>query len=145
MKRDRKAYTNRHHKECALSAPSLRFVRYHLFCDFLCIPDTDRPSERLILRYTMENPDQTIARVKTQRELQLIKALIEAGSVEPTYVYDYQGLILEAEYEVVDPNSGDSETPRTRKIRILDGYPITENELREKFDLEISFTASTNP
>jgi hypothetical protein len=102
-----------------------------------CVPDTDRPSERFILRYRMENPDQTIASMKTQKELQLIKSLIEAGSTDPNYVYEYQGLILDAEYQVVDTNSGAGEYRVIRKSRILDAYPVSEEDLMEKILKEV--------
>jgi hypothetical protein len=136
MKRDRKAYTNHPHKRCPFSAPELRFVGYHLFGDFLCYPNTDRPSERLILRYRLENPDSTLARVKIRRELQLIKALIEEGSTDPDYVYEYQGLILDAEYEEVCPDSNEGEIRSIRKIRILDGNSIADDELQDIFAME---------
>jgi hypothetical protein len=132
MEKNRKSNDSRP-KRLLIVTPKERFIGYHLFGDFQCVPSTDRPSERFVLRYVIENPDQTIAREKVQRELQLIKALIESGSIDPDYVYEYQGLTLDAEYEVVWPDCSQSEICSVRKIRILDGNSISDDELQDIF------------
>jgi len=58
---------------------------------------------------------------------------LEEGSTDPNYVYEYQELILNAEYEVVHTYCGEGETWTLKKVRILDGNSSTEDELQDTF------------
>ena len=124
------------HPPCPFSAPVLRFLGYHLFGDFEYAPNPDGAPEHLVSHYHIENPDPLQAREKVMHEINGIKAWMEQGSNDPCYRYQYQGLRLEAIYEILYPAGGDDDLPRFRKIRLLDGNPTTEDELRRRFGME---------
>lgn len=124
------------HPQCPFSAPEFRFIGYHLSSDFEYAPTSDDAPEHFVSHYHIENPDHSIARGKIMHEIQATKALMELGACYSGYKYQFQGLHLEAIYEILYPAGGDDDLPRFRKIRLLDGNPTTEDELRRRFGME---------
>jgi hypothetical protein len=121
--------------QCPLSATIVRFIGYSLFGEFLSDPESDNASEHLILRYRFENPDPSIAREKLMHKIKAIKNLMEKGAGFPDYKYKFQGLHLDTEFEVIYPDTSEGDTRTLRKIRILDGNPVSEDDLQKRLQM----------
>ena len=136
------------HTQCPFSPPEFHFVGYRLTEDFKYVPSPDGSMEYHVSHYHIENPDHAIARERIMHELQVTKALMELGSNDPCYRYQYQGLSLEAIYEILYP-AGDrkdewgDELPQYRKIRLLNGEPTTEQDFLKRLQMEYDLMGET--
>jgi hypothetical protein len=123
------------HPHCTLfTAPTVRFNAYILKTDYEYAPKSDKPREHIISRYRYENPDPFLARAGVIRKIRMIKDVLELGSDDLDYNYNFQGLHLTLEYQL--ENLSDNQPTVVKKFRILDGNATTNDTILSRLETE---------
>lgn len=114
----------------------IHFKAYNLFGEYRYTVPSDNDIKSLLFQFRFDNPNPFIAREQMVGELQKIRQEIKQDSTDPLFNYCSDGVHLHLEYEVSSFIDSDIDARQKKRYVILDGLPLSNNELFERLEGE---------